>query len=378
MRREQKYYLILGAALLLLLGVELFAPKPTDWTFSLHNTHKGPYGTYILKESMPYIFPDRQLNIEYRTLYELKDSGLAGKNILILSGGFAPDKQDTEVIWNMLKEGSHILASARQFGGPLADTLQLETEVAFKELISESADSLRIPESLYYFSDFDSSRFEVLATNKKEQAVLLSLSNGKGRLMLSSVPQLYTNYYMVQDSLHKEAVQSLAFLPVRDLVWNEYYHRGRMQSTSPLRFFLSTSALKWAVYITVLGLLLFVLFESKRRQRAIAVIEPPRNTTLEFVQTVSNLFIRSSDHEEMARKKLVYFRQYLLSHYRLEGEWQDDKFREKVAHKTAKPRDEIDKIFDLILQVQRKTITTQELILLNQQIDTFYPQEEII
>jgi hypothetical protein len=379
MRKEWKYYLILGAALLLLILAEILTPKPTDWTFSLHHKHKSPYGTFILFENLSYLFPEQSVRPVYRTLYELKEEGYEKENILLLAADFAPDQQDAEVLWEMLNSGGYIMATARHFSGPLADTFKLETDVKLEETIVQEEDTLRLEESLYYFSAYDSSSMEVLATNEAGNPILLRYSLGEGALLLSSVPQVYTNYFMLQEGLYQEAAQSLHYLPVRNVLWNEYYHLGRMEPTTPLRFLLSVPALRWAVYLSLAGLLLFMIFESKRRQRAIPIVMPPSNSTLDFVQTVSNLFLRNSNHQEMAKKKNIYFREYLLSHYRLDGDWQDENFRERVAHKTGKKRAEVDEIFDFIISLQAKQyLTSEELLRLNQKIDTFYPQEAII
>jgi hypothetical protein len=89
--------------------------------------------------------------------------------------------------------------------------------------------------------------------------------------------------------------------------------------------------------------------------------------------------MRTASHREMARKKTIYFREYLLSQYRLQGDWRDEAFRERVAHKSGKARKEVDDTFDLIIQLQdKKHISAEELIRLNRKIDTFYTQKAII
>ncbi|MFP4096492.1 MAG: DUF4350 domain-containing protein [Cyclobacteriaceae bacterium] len=378
MKQELKYYLILGAALLILILVEIFAPKPTDWRFTLHHEDKSPYGTFILYENFNYLFPEQSVSTSYKTLYEIREA-YAGENILLLSADLRAGKEDTEALLQLLDSGAYVLAAAREFGGKLADTLQLETDADLLETVTDADDTLEIRESLYYFSDYDSSRAEVLAENEDGQAVLLRYRQGKGALLMSSVPQVYTNYFMLQESLTGEATASLNLLPQRDLIWNEYYHLGRMESSTPLRFVLSVAPLRWAVYLTLAGLLLFIVFESKRRQRVIPVVQPPANATLEFVETVGNVFMRGASHREMAKKKIIYFREYLLSHYRLQGAWQEEAFRERVAHKSGKTRREVDEIFDLILNLQeKKKISAEELIRLNQCIDTFYTRKAII
>lgn len=378
MKQELKYYIILGAALLILILVEIFAPKPTDWSFTLHHEEKSPYGTFILYENLNYLFPDQSVSTSDVTLYEIREE-YTGENIFLLAAELGAGTEDTDALLQLLGSGAYVLAAAREFSGKLADTLEISTTADLLETVSDADDTLEIRESLYYFSDYDSSRAEVLAENEDGQAVLLRYRQGEGVLLLSSVPQVYTNYFMLQENLNREATASLNLLPQRDLIWNEHYHLGRMESTTPLRFFLSVPPLRWAVYLTLTGLLLFILFESKRRQRAIPVVRPPANATLEFVETVGNLFMRGASHQEMVKKKIIYFREYLLSHYRLQGEWQEEAFRERVVHKSGKTRPEVDETFELILDLQEKQrISAEELIRLNQRIDTFYTQKAII
>lgn len=378
MKQELKYYLILGTALLILILVEIFAPKPTDWSFTLHHEDKSPYGTFILHENLGYLFPDQSVDPSYKTLYEIREA-YSGENIFLLAAELQVDKEDTEALLQLLDSGAHVLAAARGFSSKLADTLKISTDADLLETVAEDGDSLEIRESLYYFSAYDSGRAEVLAENEDGQAVLLRYRQGQGELLLSSVPQAYTNYFMLQENLNQEATASLNLLPQRDMIWNEYYHLGRMESTTPLRFVLSVAPLRWAVYLSLVGLLLFVLFESRRRQRAIPVVKPPANSTLEFVETVGNLFMRSASHREMAKKKIVYFREYLLSHYRMQGEWQDEAFRERVAHKSGREQKAVAETFELIISLQnKKNISAEELIRLNQCIDTFYTQKAII
>jgi hypothetical protein len=55
-----------------------------------------------------------------------------------------------------------------------------------------------------------------------------------------------------------------------------------MGASTPLRFFLTNDFLRWALRLSVFGLILYILFEMKRRQRVIPVITPLRNSTVRF------------------------------------------------------------------------------------------------
>jgi hypothetical protein len=53
-------------------------------------------------------------------------------------------------------------------------------------------------------------------------------------------------------------------------------------SMSPMRFILNNPPLRYAWYLLLLGLLIFVLFNAKRKQRIVPVIEPLKNTSLDL------------------------------------------------------------------------------------------------
>ena len=84
-----------------------------------------------------------------------------------------------------------------------------------------------------------------------------------------------------------------------------------------LRFLFTTPSLTWAYYLTLAGLGLFMIFESKRRQRVIPVIEPVKNKSLEFVETVGQLYYQQADHASIAEKKIQYWLAYVRQRFNI-------------------------------------------------------------
>ena len=82
---------------------------------------------------------------------------------------------------------------------------------------------------------------------------------------------------------------------------------NRGEKESPLRYFLSQPPLRWSLYLAMFALILFMRFTAKRRQRVIPVIEPPVNTTLDFVKLIGTLYYQKKDHLGLLRKKQIYF-----------------------------------------------------------------------
>src|SRR5579871_5141807 len=84
--------------------------------------------------------------------------------------------------------------------------------------------------------------------------------------------------------------------------------------------------LKWAYRIALITVIIFVFFEIKRRQRIIPVIEPLRNSTLDFVRTVGGVYFHQHNNKNIAEKKIQYFFEFIRSHFYLSTVYLDDEF----------------------------------------------------
>jgi hypothetical protein len=164
----------------------------------------------------------------------------------------------------------------------------------------------------------------------------------------------------------------MSHLPEANVKWTEYYSVGRLESSTPLRFILTHPPLAWAYYVTVLALLLFMIFEAKRKQRIIPILPPLQNTSLEFVGTIGNLYYQRSDHKNIAEKKILFFLEMIRSRYLLSPGTNADMFVSQLARKTGKPEDAVRRLFMQIDVIRGKaSITKEELIELNKAIEAF-------
>jgi hypothetical protein len=148
-----------------------------------------------------------------------------------------------------------------------------------------------------------------------------------------------------------------------------------MEIGTPLRFILTHAPLQWAYYITVLSVLLFMIFEAKRKQRIIPVIRPLGNTTLEFIRTIGSLYFQRQDHKNVAEKKIHYLMDLIRSHYWIQTHSLDEGFVVALAGKTGKPEQDVRELVEAIADIRaREKISANELVNLNTKIEEFIPQ----
>ena len=381
MKQEYKYALYLVGALSLLVLIEYVAPKPVDWAFTLMRRDKIPYGTYVLNALLDDIFPNQTVTHSRSTLYELDSESLSDANLLVLATQFSSDSLDARVLLHHAERGGHALIAANFYYGVLADTLNLDVDTRVLPSLSDTSPNDSLPEQPYdqtYFTSYDTARTTVLAYDEDDHPILLRARWGEGALILSSTPYHFTNYHLLREGAASITARTLSFLPVRDVYWTEYYQTGRMEATTPLRYVLSQPPLRWALYLILAGLILFMLLESKRKQRAIPVVNPLTNTTLEFVDTISNLFLRTRDHRNIAQKRIRYFLEALRTRYRLDTSTVDEAFKHRLQHKSGREETEVDALLSSIRHAQQQdTLSAEELVQLSQRIDVFLKKEAV-
>jgi hypothetical protein len=116
-----------------------------------------------------------------------------------------------------------------------------------------------------------------------------------------------------------------------------------------------------------------VIFRGRRNQRIIPIIKPLSNTTLEFVETVGNLYFRQSNHKNIADKKITYFLDFLRIKYSLKTLHLNDELAKQLSEKSAIEVIELRKLFKLLNLVSVSTSIKKETLLeLNNQIENFY------
>lgn len=391
MKKDWKYIAYLAVVIGIFLTVKLLAPRQYDWSISLAHDDKNPYGSYALNEFLPALFETRN---SYQTLYELKDSLRGGENLLILTTTFQPEREDAEALLHFVEEGGSALISAENFYGKFADTLGLHTrDYLFNDQnvnVLSGSDTARLHFSnprldtttLYsyrrdnihsFFYRADSVTPTVIARNDRGKPVTLLLKRGKGQMILNSTPLIFTNIHLLSGNNSRFASTTLSYLPRKKIWWTEFYHLGRMEARTPLRFVLQNEPLRWAYYISIFSILGFMIFEAKRKQRIIPVIKPLTNTTVEFVATIGNLYFQRSDHKNLADKKILFFFDQIRSRFYLNTNLRDGHFIHALARKSGNSEENVNNLLNLIRRVQQKeVITSEDLVELNEKMELFW------
>ena len=136
-------------------------------------------------------------------------------------------------------------------------------------------------------------------------------------------------------------------------------------------------ALLWAFYIGLFGLLLFVLFNVKRKEREIPVLPVNTNATVAFTETVGRLYLQRKDNHNIADKIITYFYEYLRKKYFINTSVIHKEFINSLSGKSGVSITETTELFELIQSIEpQENISDEELMNLNSKIENFKNQKK--
>jgi hypothetical protein len=131
-------------------------------------------------------------------------------------------------------------------------------------------------------------------------------------------------------------------------------------------------AMSKAIGLLAFLVALFILFESKRRQRVVPIIEPNKNTTVAFTETIGRLYLQEHNNKNIADKMIQYFYEQLRNQYFLNALHVNESFLQILSRKSNVKIADVKTLFNCIHTIQQSaTISNEQLMHLNQHIERF-------
>lgn len=378
--------------MVLVVYMESLKPQPVNWTPSYLAKHKLPYGTYVLRNELETMFPGTDVKDVREPPYEFLLDTTANGTYFFVNDLVNFDKYEFDELLAFVNRGNDVFVSTH---GIYVDTLNIESE----QLTTTSLDEYPIfklvnknlPSIEFEFdrtfpnmviTKLDTSSAVVLGktafVNRENERVgeginFIKQPYGNGNFYFHTFPEAFTNYFILKSPNQQYTASLLSYLDQKKpILWDEYYKSGKTHITSPMHYLLSHRSLKWAYYISLIGVLFFIIFDGKRKQRAIRVVEPLKNQTLGFTRTIANMYYEKSDHKQIAEHKITHLMEYIRNKFHMTTVNIDDAFINQLAARSANTKDDIRKLFEFINRVHtQNTLTKESLMQLENEIAKF-------
>lgn len=305
----------------------------------------------------------------------------------ILAGLKAHDNDMYDTIYWNNRETMYAAQSYRMFYNMVGGTLFVDSVPKVKRLaytLSTAGYDYRL-DSLYVgdFTGFDTivdekeriERIDTFAIKKVPTAV--SVPYGKGEVIFVSSPLLFTNYGMLEGNTFVYIFRLMSYLADLPVYRTEAYVKTDamlVAEQSPFREFIKRPPLRWALYLALLGVVLFMIFTARRRQRVIPIMSKPANRSLEFIQLIGTLYYQRKDHVDLVRKKFKLFAEELrkTAGVDISDVNTDDREYQLLAEKTGMNSDRLKKVIRQIRLVLHSegNISVEEMRSLIDAMDT--------
>jgi hypothetical protein len=393
MKLSSRLYLA-GITLLfvVLIMVQHYTPKPISWTITCNIHSKSPYGCYVLNDMFKTLFPGQQVTENNNSLFVSLDTLTEeSQNLIVITPGFDPDEYDLKALLSFVSKGNRVFISSTNMGQLLLDTLHLslaspviDTSALMpgKEVLFLNNQQFKCDSGYHYdrkmplvsFSTYDSLTTRILGTDRRGAINFIGIDYGLGKLYLHTQPLVFTNYHLLYGNV-EYASNVLSYLPVQPTSWDNYYKPDYFRNDSPVRYILSQPPLRAAYYVLLFSLLLYMVVESKRKQRIIPVITPPENRSLEYVKTIGGLYFKQHNNLDLIRKRVIYFKEFLREHYHI-GQFSDTKeYAELVSAKTGVSVEQVSQLLGMIHYFDKVSMVSDiSLLEFNNKMELFYEQ----
>ncbi len=395
MSKSVKIYIaILVVLLIAIIYFDATKPKPINWTPTYSVTDKNPLGMYVFDNEMKTLFKYQKIEkisiSPYEYFYNQYDEDTLVNNYKI-KGTFLSvsefsdiDEQSISELCNFVSHGNSAFISSKIIPSSLLDSLKLKmnSEFKIKDTILNWVANKKLANQKFkfstnvgdnYFSKIDTLNTTVLGYQKGDTTRInfVKVPWVNGNFYLHAQPTAFTNYYLLKESHADYAQQILSYIPKGDVFWHIKNQTGEVIDDSPLRFIFSKPALSWAWYIGILGILVFIIFNAKRKQRIVPIIEPLRNTTIDFTKTIGNLYFQEGNHDNIINKKIIYFLEKIRNEYLLDTTILNDDFVKKLNQKSGKNLVDIQKVVFLINAYRKSPHTSieEDLLQMNKVIE---------
>lgn len=399
MTKSSKILIIIIIGIIgLLTYIEASEPEPVNWYPSYTKTDKIPLGSFVSYNLIKESFDTPGLQDINQPPYEfLNNNDTVSGTYFFINGSINFDKSELHTLLKWVEKGNTLFVSAKTIENRLLDTLNIETDnlisidkISTKPLVELVNSGLKTQspflydQDIYnpYFSELDTLNATILGVSqlyndtlkiKDPKVNYIRQPFGDGQILLHTFPEAFGNYFILKDKNYQYTQSLLAYInPNQKILWDTYYKSGKTFYTSPLFLLLNNRYLKWAYYFVLIGVVLFVIFEGKRKQRSIPIIKPLKNQTLSFTKTISGMYFEKGKHKEIATKQNLLFLDYVRNVLRIPTNELNEKTIIDIAARSNNSIEDTKILFKYFDELNKKAkIEKEEVLKLYQLISIF-------
>lgn len=201
---------------------------------------------------------------------------------------------------------------------------------------------------------------------------------GEGTFFMHTAPMTLCNIYVAEEEGFMYVNKVLGDLGAETYYWDQYRYvpneKGdRPKLQSPMKYIYSQKSLRWAMFAMLLGIIIYLLFGAKRKQKIMPVMEENRNSSIDYANAVSLLYYQTSNHAYIADEIARLFYLFIRHKYGINGTLDDKETIKLLAKKSNIKKSYIENINVHYRRVRyNEKPIAEDLAAYHKLIETFY------
>ncbi|QUB76827.1 DUF4350 domain-containing protein [Prevotella melaninogenica] len=386
---NKRFWFFVVAFLVFVFLLEWNAPSKFVWNPTFNHYDKQPFGCAVFDSLMKKSTPAGYV-VTRKTFPQLEREGYGKKPhaFLVMASSIGLTETDLQALDKLLKNGNKVFIATSYLnpdslfpdlnvsmdGTGAFSPLQVQAALKHQSILYDTLGwTQQVPyqeKEYHVYSAMTGSNVDIEgkvtcdtllsgwvpkeysdSTEGYWAPRVVSVKRGKGELFLSCEPLLMTNYGILDTQTNGLIFRLMSQFRGLPIIRTEAYGpETEFETDTPLRFWLQNEPLRWAIYLTLGGLLLFCIFYARRRQRVIPIVEEPANRSLEFVKLIGTLYHQKHINRDLLQKKYSYFGETLRRMTMIDVEDVESRKESiaQIALRTGMPEAEVRMILDRV------------------------------
>ncbi len=428
MNNQTKIGLVGGIILIMVLMVWLFSSggdsatankngrKPyvsSNWSKKFELYDKKPLGLFLFTSlAKAHIDSSKKVMIakNWYILDSLINSSEEKKSFLFVGNNFGLLNDEVELILDEVEDGGELFLAYNSLTENIQNELfiKLSSSFEYNSQIEIKTIKRSFPMINLFQNDTIATDWNTFGTSKtygakkslskiSGQDNFIRINHGKGKIHLISTPTVFYNYQVKRMYGYKYAEYALNKLPKnQDIILlelgrlsdnfgnnddnydDEVEEESGKRDDSYLTLLFQNPTLLKAMLLAILGIMLFVIFRSKRKRPVVPYVKKKKDMTLAFAETITSIYYSKRNPHGLLQVQKKNFYAMVQKHFYLDLNRKDqDNVRNSLAEKSNYNRKDIEQLVDLY-DAAEENVNDQYVANVLSQQQAFYKSVGII
>ena len=364
--------------------------KKLDLSESFSYRDKRPFGTSVAYNFFKKKYTNENLEVNKKSFADNYGWDYDTASLYInISRNYYVTQRDAESLMAFVYKGNTAFVSAAKYDTLLLNKIFCKQNTptffpnnsisSFKNTSVRFNDNLSLYNEKYsyyylpftnYFSEINGSYGRIVGYNEMEKANFFVFMWGKGRIYFHNEPRALSNYFLLTKNNYLYLQEILQMMPEKpeNIYWDNYYSNKNFSSnadngSSTIGTLMKYPPLAKAFFIALSLLLLYIFFNSKRRQRVVPIIKKTENTSIAFAEAIAGLYFYKKDNKKIAEKIITYLNEYVRTKLFINTNVNDIGYAELLSRKSGVDFITVDELVRAIKSIQKSEKVTDQLLL---------------